>query len=750
MGPNAFIIGFSMSFRRPLVFAAALLSLAAAPPAVPAAKLAEREALRTALVGLIKRTPLKAARISVQVMSLDDGTVVFAQNADDLLNPASNVKLVTAAAALSKMGLDYRFDTEVLTDAELKDGKAKLLYVRGKGDPTLNTDKLYGIVSELLHAGLKEVSGDLVIDDTFFDADRLAPGFDQESSDRSYMAPTGAVSLNWNAVGVYLRPGAALGDKATVELEPASDYFDVDSELSTGTKRRKRYSVASDPEKAGQKQKILVRGTVPLDEKPGSWSVWKKIDNPPQYFGQTLKRLLADRGVKVKGKVRLGAVPSSAKSLHVSQSDTLDLVLKKMNKHSSNFVAEQLLKTLGAEAKGAPASFASGVEAVEDFLEQDVGIARGTYVMKNGSGLNDTNRFSAAQFCKLLKVMYEKFPVAPEYLSSVGVAGKDGTLKYRFEGSDAVGRLRAKTGTLENVSALSGYVQAVGGEKFVFSVLVNDFPGRAGTVVQHIDALGAAVAATGSALGPDRAVAAMMTAPTVVGPLDELKSRAVTFLAVGRQADKRNIAFLRTAWRTEKDPAVRAIIADSLYQSDPQDYVGARLLLDSFTAGDDVYGRLRLVAAELQVEVPGFSSVVELAAGGSADALTRLVELARAVGSDAKAEAELAEALAEVARTAPDELLLVMRGAGAPDKEPAMRLLALGLVKAADAEHPFWPALRKAMGSLDPATASFAKGTDVYLSQKIAEEKAPKAAAVVVEPKPPAVEKPAPGERPGG
>ena len=91
---------------------------------------------------------------------------------------------------------------------------------------------------------------------------------------------------------------------------------------------------------------------------------------------------------------------------------------------------------------------------MEDFLEKDVGLARGSYVMKNGSGLNDTNRFSAAQTNRLLMTMIEKFPTMPEYLSALGIAGKDGTLKYRFEGSDAVGRLRAKTGTLENVSAL--------------------------------------------------------------------------------------------------------------------------------------------------------------------------------------------------------------------------------------------------------------------------------------------------------
>ena len=129
--------------------------------------------------------------------------------------------------------------------------------------------------------------------------------------------------------------------------------------------------------------------------------------------------------------------------------------------------------------------------------------------MKNGSGLNDTNRFSATQMTRILRYMYERFPLAPEYLSSVGIAGKDGTLKYRFEGSEAVGRLRAKTGTLENVSALSGYVQAAGGEKFVFSMMVNDYPGRSGPVVQRAGRAGRGGGGHGLTLGPSRAVAAL-------------------------------------------------------------------------------------------------------------------------------------------------------------------------------------------------------------------------------------------------
>jgi D-alanyl-D-alanine carboxypeptidase/D-alanyl-D-alanine-endopeptidase (penicillin-binding protein 4) len=404
----------------------------------------------------------------------------------------------------------------------------------------------------------------------------------------------------------------------------------------------------------------------------------------------------------------------------------LDVVLKRLNKASNNFIAEQLLKTVGAEVRGVPGTSAKGVAAVEDFLEKDVGIPRGSYVMKNGSGLNDTNRFSSAQIARLLRYMWERFPTAPEYLSSLGIAGKDGTVKYRFEGSDAVGRLRAKTGTLENVSALSGYVQAVGGEKFIFSLMANDYAGRAGPIVQGMDAIGAALAASGSPQGPDRAVAQLVTQDVVTGTLEELKSRVKTYLAMAKPSDKHNQTFLRTAWRTERDPAVRAVVANALYLSNPQDYLAQRMLLDSLQPSDDVYGRLARVAKQLSDETPGVASVLDLAAEGNLDALARAAELSRAVSRDEAARHDMDEGLAEVARAAPDELLLALRKAQAADRDAAVNCLARGLAQVADPDHPFWPALKKAMGAPDAEGAAFARQMDGWLSLKIAAEKAPK------------------------
>jgi len=722
---------------------ALLLALAPVWASAADSKKAEREALKKALVEVIKRTPLASARISIQVQSLEDGAIILTQSPEELLNPASNVKLFTAATALATMGLDYHFETEFLTESSLEKGKTDILYVRGKGDPTVTTERLYAMVGELYHAGLREV-GDIHLDDNWFDKDRLAPGFDQESSDRAYMAPTGALSLNWNTIAVFVRAIDRAGTRAVVELEPPSDFFLIHQSLRMGGRFARRFSVRS--EAAGEKQKIWVNGTVPSERSASA--IWKKIDNPPFYFGYTLKRMLADRGIKVRGRVRLGSVPPNTKILYVAQSEPLDFILKRMNKVSSNFVAEQLIKTLGAEANGSPGSFANGIRAVEFFLERQIGIPRGTYVMRNGSGLNDTNRFSSAQIVKLLRAMYERFPLSSEYLSSLGIAGKDGTVRYRFEGSDAVGRLRAKTGTLEKVAALSGYVQSVGGERFCFSMLVNDFPGRAGQVMQGLDALGVAIAASGSAQGSQKAAVASYSPESVVQPIEEMKTRIRTYLSLGKQGDKRNIPFLRTAWRTEKDPAMRAVVAESLYQSNPEDYLGLRALLDSFVPTDAVYGRLRQVAKELGIGVPGLTSVAELAAQGNAEALSRLIEVCSANPNEEDAQQEVSTAMSDVARSAPLELLGALRTAG-PAGAIALDRLAKGL-SSQESDHPFFPALRRiAAGTSD--LAAFAREFETALSDKLAEERASRGGPASPPPGNQGAPKPAPAAiRPGG
>ncbi len=482
--------------------AAATLAVVLAAPS--AAEPPSQRDLEAALRSIVDGSALAGARAGVLVADVATGDVLYARDADVLLNPASNVKLVTSAAALARLGPGYRFATELLVDAPSAGaGAVRTLYVRGRGDPTLVTERLWAIAGELAHLGIRSI-GDVVLDDGWFDGERNGPGYDQEEGDRSYLAPTGALSLNWNTVAVYVAPGAGRGQRGRVELEPHSAFFELVNRTKTvGPKGRRHVTVESSF--VNGKQRIVVSGPIPARSRVQA--VWRKIDEPARYFGHSLARLLELRGVKVKGAIRTGTVPPGAKLVHVAESDTLAEIVRRLNKTSNNFVAEQLVKTLGAEAKGAPGSWAKGVEAAGEFLA-GMGIPRGAYVMKNGSGLNDSNRFSARQLVTLLRAMWSRFPLQAEYVTSLPVAGRDGTIRWRMDGTPADGHLRAKTGTLENVTSLSGYVETAGKRTLAFAIIVNDYPGRHAGVVRAVDALGTAIAASGGTReGLDAAVA---------------------------------------------------------------------------------------------------------------------------------------------------------------------------------------------------------------------------------------------------
>ena len=485
------------------------VALAAAPAEMPAApriasgaatwpgRLAPRDlaALRLALDAVLDRPPLRAAGVGVQVVSLDTGQEVYARGADRQLNPASNVKLFTSAALLARLGPGYAFTTRVEAAAAPRRGEVADLFVVGRGDPTFVTERLWLLAGDLARRGVRRVLGDVVVDDAWFDGERQGPGYDQEVGDRAYLAPIGALALNFAAVEIHVGPGERPGAAARVALEPASEHLVLQARVSTvaaGGSGALRY--ASRPLPDGR-QLVEVQGQVGVGD--AERVVWRRVDDPALYFGATLKRLLALRGVEVKGRVRRGLAPEGTVTLATSSSEGLGAIVRKLEKLSSNFVAEQLLKALGAELSGAPGSWPKGVAAVEGYLTE-AGLAPGSYLLRNGSGLNDANRFSARQVVTVLRDAWRRFPVMADFVAALPVAGRDGTTRTRMPA--AAGRLRAKTGSLAGAVSLSGYVETAAGERLAFSVLVNDFrPGERRAAVRAIDALGEALAAAGSA-----------------------------------------------------------------------------------------------------------------------------------------------------------------------------------------------------------------------------------------------------------
>ena len=719
--------------------AACLAGGLATSPALAAALSPEAtRQLRESLDRIVASAALAGARAGVLVAELESGAVVYAHDADELLNPASNVKLCTTAAALARLGPEYRFETEFRVDAPGK--AARSLYVRGKGDPTLTTERLWAIAGELSLLGLSTVQ-DLVLDDSWFDAEREGPGFDQEQGDRAYLAPASALSLNFNAVAIHVAPGSRPGERGRVALEPMSDFFDLRNETVTVRASARRRVVPSSVPLEGR-QRIVVQGRLPVGGR--AQVVWRKIDHPVLYLGHTLRRLLGLRGVKVTGRVRRGAAPEEAVLLHVAESEPLGEVVRRLNKTSNNFVAEQILKTLGAEMSGPPGSWPKGVEAAEAFLAS-AGLPRGTYVMKNGSGLNDSNRFSARQLTTLLREMWRRFPLMPEFVGSLPVAGRDGTIRWRMEGTDAVGRLRAKTGTLESVTSLSGYAETQGGERLVFAVLVNDAPSRGAAAVRAVDAMGAALAAAG-AKRPGEAVA-LGTAPSPGPAPSDVKARLQTYRRLGAAGDRRNLPFLRTALRTEGDPAMRLAVAEAIWRSDPDGDTSRRTFLDGLSADPDTVLRLRALAGG--DGEPVLDALADLAAEGLPEALARLLDLAPAAAREPALLDIWGDALVEVARTAPEEMLVALRGAAGADV--ATRALARGLARSGERDHPF-PAAVARIAAEGGEAADWARALAARLDEETrtaaAALRAPAASAPARSPN--ADPAPAGESRPGG
>lgn len=445
-------------------------------PAVPSGTPAEKEKWLAARIDeILTRPQLGAAKVGVAVSEIDGGRVLYARNDKTLFNPASNAKLFTTAAALGLLGPEYRFKTS-LHAVTVKNGEVQGdLYLRGTGDPSLTVEDLWKMVGDLFASGVRRVTGNIAVDDTYFDEVRVGPAFEQKEEDYAFRAPAGAASINYNACTIHVMPAPKEGDHPRVVIEPASPYFNVSNQARTvpsTTKGRNDISIAS-KEMEGHTE-IVVTGRI----KSGSGEIveHRRIIHPDLNAGHSLRELLGRRGIKVGGnQVVRAPVPLAARQLAWHASPPLGVIVRETNKQSNNFMAEQLLKTLGAEKVGKPGTWPKGVQAVASFLE-GIGIGAGKYKLVNGSGLYDANRFSAAQVVSLLSSVYRDFRVAADFVGSLAVAGTDGTTVHRMEKSVAERYVRAKTGTLNGVSCLSGYAGAPGRVPLAFSILMNEVP----------------------------------------------------------------------------------------------------------------------------------------------------------------------------------------------------------------------------------------------------------------------------------
>jgi D-alanyl-D-alanine carboxypeptidase/D-alanyl-D-alanine-endopeptidase (penicillin-binding protein 4) len=429
--------------------------------------------LQAAVRGVVAQRALEGASVGVAVMDVDSGRFLAAVNEHLALNPASNAKLYTAGAALAILHGEHRYETTLSGKLD-GDAVAGSLALRGYGDPSLTTSDLWDLVQEVKGYGVKRIEGDIVVDQRFYDEQTTPPAFDQQSDEWSgFRAPISAVALDENCILMTVRPSrTGTGGQAHVEFDPPG-FVDAEGSVRTapaGTADNVELALSGN----GSRMTAHVSGAIGADSRLVRYT--RRVDDPRLLAGYGLKALLERAEIKVSGDVKLGTAKGRVLARHLSE--PLSLLLYGLGKHSDNFYAEMVFRSLAGEVKSRPARSGDASELVLQWLER-VGATDAGLILRNGSGLFDADRVTAFSTAQLLRWAWRDPQVQPEFLAQLAIGGVDGTLRKRFRAESTKRRVRAKTGTLDDVIALSGYVlRDAGRGPIAFSLYFNRVAGK--------------------------------------------------------------------------------------------------------------------------------------------------------------------------------------------------------------------------------------------------------------------------------
>ena len=456
---------------------------------------------------LIDSSPAaRTAFWGIQIVDLATGRTLYELNPDHFFVPASNTKLFSTSLALMRLGPDYTFTTRVLS-ASPPDDQGRIrggIRLVGGGDPNLSARSvpyrmgpatgnpmaaIEDLADQIVARGVTRIDGDIVGDDTWYVWQPYAIGWavdDPQSDDGPAIS---ALTVNDNTITLTVRPGAAAGDPAALSLNPPLEFYRIENRVQTvaaGGERRihvKRIPGSLDAQ---------IWGTIPL--RGSSLDILLGVEDPARFAALALRQAMEDRGVAVTGNpVARHAFPDELGDLTQGRAGEVETAgetelarrvspplledLRITAKVSQNLHAELALRAV-AHARRNVGSFEAGQEELKAFLTE-IGLDPGAYNILDGSGLTRLNLVTPAAVVKLLSYMYDS-PKRDNWISLLPVGGQDGTLASRF--SENAGRVHAKTGSLSHVSTLSGYVQRADGSWVAFSILVNNYNGRAGEV----------------------------------------------------------------------------------------------------------------------------------------------------------------------------------------------------------------------------------------------------------------------------
>jgi D-alanyl-D-alanine carboxypeptidase/D-alanyl-D-alanine-endopeptidase (penicillin-binding protein 4) len=456
---------------------------------------------------LLATAPASKGDWGLLIVDAQTGETLFEKNADGYFVPASNMKLFTTALALAKLGPDYKFHTTLETRGTVSsDGTLSGdVVLVGRGDPNLSNrkfpyelkeefdgppEKVLAKLADALKArGVKEISGDVIGDDSYFPRERYPNGWEIDDMVWEYGAAISAIVVDDNTVALTLTPGEKTGDPVQASVAPLTPDFALQNDVTTSSAEVKSDLTLTREPGANL---VVVRGTLPAKSAPRKLVL--AIEEPAQHAASLFAALLAECGVKVDGKIRAvhvadtDSTPRTVLAEHVSV--PLGDSVKLINKISQNLHTEMLLRA-AARQNGPWSTPEEMLKTPQDFYAV-AGIAPDDVIQTDGSGLSRHDLVTPRAIVTLLKYAQGQTWFAP-YYASLPVAGIDGSLQDRMKGTLAAGRIHAKTGSVEHVRTLSGFAETPSGRRLIFSFLSNNQGGKSHEAADALNGLCAAM-----------------------------------------------------------------------------------------------------------------------------------------------------------------------------------------------------------------------------------------------------------------
>lgn len=455
-------------------FPSLLLSIGLTSTAVFAA-----QKLPATVVDALSRSAIPQQAVGIYVQPVSGPVPMLKLNADAGFNPASTMKLVTSNAALDLLGPAFSWKTQIFANGT-QDGDVLRgdLIIKGSGDPKLVTEKFWQLLRQVRAAGIREIRGNLILDRSLFAAlPHDAAQFD-DAPLKPYNAGPDALLLNYKALALRFRPDP-MRLVADVQTDPPLAGFPIATPvLSNGAcgDWQGRLNLQMDA------RGLRFDGAYPASCGEKTWYLQPYTISNADYFGLVFNELWSEVGGVFNGSVMEGVVPTDARLVGEWQSPSLPEVIRDINKYSNNVMARQLLLTIAAETGNVPATPAGGAALIKGWLDHK-GIDTTKLVIENGSGLSRVEQVSVEMMGRMLVAAYQS-PVMPELMSSLPVVGLDGTMRKRLVMDTIAGHAHIKTGSLDNVRAVAGYVLAASGRRYAVVCIINDMHAVSGQAAQ--------------------------------------------------------------------------------------------------------------------------------------------------------------------------------------------------------------------------------------------------------------------------